>query len=367
MIPVFEPEITESDKKAVIDALNKGEISGTFGSFIEDFESQFADYCGVKYGVATSSGTAALQLAIKVLELPTGGEVLLSSTTNIATALAIIHNNLVPVPVDSELITWNLDLNDLEEKITDKTVAILPVHHLGHPVQMFKLLEIAKKNNLKVIEDCAESHGATVNNKIAGSFGDLSCFSFYANKVITSGEGGMVLTNDEALYEKLKLYRNLGFTIPRFVHKVAGFNFRMTGMQAALGVSQLARIEKVIEKKREIANYYNKNIINTEYIQKPVEKSWAKNIYWMYGLVIAKNFRISRDEVIEILKNQGIESRTFFCSMDAQPVLREKFEMKECKNSRYLWENGFYIPSSPQLKEVDQAFIVETLNNILGQ
>jgi perosamine synthetase len=366
VIPVFQPEINKKDIKFVVDALRKGEISGNFGDYLESFEQNFASYCGSRYGVAVSNGTTALQLAIKVLDLEPGSEVLISSTTNIATALAVIHNNLIPVTVDSELSTWNLDIDLIEPLITEKTKAIIPVHIYGHPVNMERLSIIANKYNLKVIEDCAESHGATMNGKVTGSFGLMGCFSFYANKIITTGEGGMVITDNKELSEKLKLYRNLGFGEPRFVHKVAGFNFRMSGYQAALGLSQLSRIEKIIDKKRRIAHRYNKNFSHNNLVRGPVEKDWAKNVYWMYAIVLSNEAGITRDSLVHKLHQEGIETRTFFCPMDQQPALQGRVKQKTLDaNSDYLWRQGLYLPSSHNLtdKEIDK--ISGLINNFL--
>src|SRR2546423_50231 len=216
MIAVFEPDIGEEEIAAVADAIRRGEISGSFGQSIQRFEEAFADYSDCKFGVAVSSGTTALQLAVAALELKPGDEILVSASTNIATALAAYHNNLIPIPVDSERRTWNLDIDLIEDLITLRTRAIIPVHLFGHPVAMDRVCEIARRNNLAVIEDCAESHGATFHGRKTGSFGDMGCFSFYANKIITTGEGGMIVTNKPHLAEKLKLLRNLAFTTPRW-------------------------------------------------------------------------------------------------------------------------------------------------------
>jgi perosamine synthetase len=349
LIPVFDPDISSTDISFVADALQKGEISGNFGSYLAKFENDFANFVGVKHGVAVTNGTTALHLAIAVLELEAGSEVLLSSSTNIATALAVLHNNLVPVPVDSEMVTWNLDLEILESLITPKTKAIIPVHLFGHPIQMEKLMEIAKKHNLIVIEDCAESHGATVNGKMTGSFAEMACFSFYANKIITTGEGGMVVTNDDILAQKLRKYRNLGFGEPRFVHEIAGFNARMTGYAAALGLSQLNRIEDIIKDKRRVAALYLKELSEIEELELPCELSWAKHVYWMFALRVKPSDKYSRDALMRYLDLNGVETRTFFCPMDMQPILKSKFEMAPCRNAQELWETGFYLPSSTKL------------------
>jgi len=353
MIPVFEPIIGEDEIKAVVAALRSGEISGSFGKAIDEFESKFARYAGCKYGVAVTSGTTALQLAVDAAGIKSGDEVLVSASTNIATALAAVHNNAIPVPVDSENITWNLDIDLIEPLITKRTKAIIPVHLYGHPVDMDRLMKIARKHGLIVIEDCAESHGATVRGKMTGSFGDAGCFSFYANKIITTGEGGMVVTNDKKLAEKLRLLRNLAFTTPRFRHIYAGYNFRMTNYQAAMGLAQFKKIKKIISEKRRVAHAYNRYLGEIRGLQLPVELEWAKNVYWMYALLVKPEFGVSRDGLMEWLRNDGIDTRTFFCPMDQQPVLRslKGFRAVPCPVAGNLWKNGLYLPSSINLSD----------------
>lgn len=363
MIPVFEPTIGNEEIVAVSDALIKGEISGSFGNYIPDFENTFAQYCGCKFGVAVSSGTAALHLAVAVLEIGKKNEVLVSSSTNIATALAVIHNGAMPIPVDSEPQTWNLDLDKIESLITTKTKAIIPVHLFGHPVDMDKLMKISDANNLFVIEDCAESHGATCRGKMTGSFGDMGCFSFYANKVITTGEGGMIVTDSEELAEKLRLLRNLAFTSPRFKHELAGYNFRMTGYQAAMGLVQTKKIESIIEKKRRVAKSYNKFLKDVKGLQLPYEAEWARNVYWMYSILITSEFGLRRDDLMDKLSEAGIGTRTFFCPMNQQPCLTkiEGFKPSLCPVADNLWENGLYLPSSINLTEKQIKYICEKI------
>jgi perosamine synthetase len=353
MIEVFDPIIGEEEIKAVEAALRRGEISGSFGESIPRFENEFADYCGCKYGVAVSNGSTALHIAVAAAGLGPGDEVLISSSTNIATALAVIHNGAIPVPVDSEALTWNLDLDLIEDLITERTKAIIPVHLYGHPVDMHRLMEIARRHNLLVIEDCAESHGATCRGQMTGSFGDMACFSFYANKVITTGEGGMVTTNNEQLAERLRLLRNLAFTKPRFRHEEAGFNFRMTGYQAAMGVAQLAKIDNILSEKRRLAHTYNSFLRDIEGLQLPHEADWARNIYWMYAVVVHPEFGMSRDELMDYLHAAKIDTRTFFCPMNQQPCLQSRpdFRAVPCPVADGLWENGLYLPSTYSLSE----------------
>lgn len=363
MIPVFEPEIDDDDIAEVVAALKRGEISGSFGESIPAFEGEFAAFAGCSHGVAVTSGTTALHLAIAALDLPPGSEVLISASTNIATALACFHNGCVPVPVDSEPLTWNLDLDLIESLITPKTKAIIPVHLFGHPVAMDRLMEIANRHHLNVIEDCAESHGATWQGGVTGSFGHMSCFSFYANKIITTGEGGMVTTNDPALAEKLRLLRNLAFGKPRFLHQIAGYQFRMTGMQAALGRSQFRKIEHFIEQKREMARTYNRHLAEIAGLTTPPELPGARNVYWMYAVTVDAAFGMTRDALTQYLFAHGVETRTFFCPMNMQPFLRRQAGFREisCPVAERLWETGFYLPSACRLTEATIAFIADLI------
>ncbi len=351
MIPVFEPVIGEDEIQAVVHALRKGEISGSFGESIPRFEQAFAEYVGCKYGVAVNSGTSALMLAVAAAGIGKGDQVLVSTSTNIATALGVYHQGGIPVPVDSEDVTWNMDLDLIEDLITPDVRAILPVHLYGHPVDMDRLMEIARRHDLLVIEDCAESHGATVRGRMTGSYGDMACFSFYANKVITTGEGGMVTTNNEEIYERLRLLRNLAFTEPRFWHEYPGYNFRMTGYTAAMGLAQLEKIEAIIADKRRVAHTYNQFLENVPGLQLPVELDWAKNVYWMYSVVIKPEFSLSRDELARFLFERGIQTRTFFCPMNQQPFLQDMPGFREvpCPVADRLWEQGLYLPSSINL------------------
>ena len=353
MIPVFEPMIGEEEIEAVVSALRRGEISGTFGKALVEFEREVAAHTGTRHGVAVSSGTAALQLAVAAAGIGAGDEVLVSASTNIATALAVIHNGAIPVPVDSEESTWNLDLDLIEGLITPKTRAIIPVHLYGHPVDMDRLMEISRRHGLTVIEDCAESQGAACRGKKTGSFGQFGSFSFYANKVITTGEGGMVVTDDDQSAERLRLLRNLAFTKPRFRHEVAGYNFRMTGYQAAMGLTQIRKIDRIIEEKRRVAHAYNRYLKGVPGIQLPAEKEWAFNVYWMYAVLLKPHFGLSRDGLASVLQAEGIETRTFFCPMNLQPCLQSRPGYREvsCPVAEHLWEAGLYLPSTPSLPD----------------
>lgn len=364
-IPVHVPEFGETEIAAVLAALRRGEISGSFGTAIPEFEEKFAKYCGCKYGVAVTSGTTALHLAVQALGIGVGDEVLVSASTNIASALAAYHNGAVTVPVDSEPQTWNMNPDLLEGLITPKTKAIIPVHLFGHPCDMDKIMAIARKHGLAVVEDCAESHGATLSGKMTGSFGDMGCFSFYANKIITTGEGGMVVTNDESLAEKLRLLRNLAFGHPRFYHQLPGHNFRMTGYQAAFGIAQLSRIDEILDQKRWIAKKYKTALSSIPGLQLPIELENCKNVYWMYAITINPEFGMTRDELIKHLSADGIDTRTFFCPLNQQPFLRKQLGYRDvlCPVADEIWGSGLYLPSSNNLSDDQIRFISSSIES----
>ena len=369
MIQVCEPAIGKEEIENVMDALKSNEISGSFGKYIGQFEKNFSRYCGVKYGVATTSGTTALHLALASLGIKEGDEVILPALTNIATAFAVVYCGARPVVVDSERDTWNMNTDLIEEKITKRTKVILPVHIYGHPVDMNPVLNLAKKYHLWVIEDAAEAHGAEYHGKKVGGLGDIGCFSFYANKIIVTGEGGMMVTNSEKVTKQARLLRNLAFgKEKRFLHNFMGFNYRMTNIQAAIGEAQLSRIEEVIEKKRKITRLYNSLLKDIAGIVLPLEKPWAKNVYWMYSILIEREFGMERDRLMEKLAKNGIETRTFFIPMNQQPVFKKMglFKKERCPVAEKLSQQGLYLPSSITLRESQIAFIGETIKKIRG-
>ncbi len=367
MIPVNEPLIGKKEFEYVNECLKTGWISSG-GRFIEEFGEKFASYIGMKYGIAVNNGTNALILALRVLDLPAGSEVIMPTFTIISCALACIYNNLKPVLVDCKPDTWNMDIAQIEEKITEKTKAIMVVHIYGHPVDMDLVAEIAKKYNLHIIEDAAEALGAEYKGQKCGSFGDVSCFSFYGNKTITTGEGGMVLTDEKELAEKLRRLRNLGF-IPqrRFYHEELGYNFRMTNIQAAIGLAQLERIEEHIDKKRKIGKLYTELLKNIPYLQLPVEKEWVKTIYWMYGVVLDKKTRMNAKEFGKKLLTNGIQTRPFFLGMHEQPVFHKMGLFKDGSYpvAERIAKQGLYLPSGLTLKEEEIKEIAKAIEKIL--
>jgi perosamine synthetase len=312
-----------------------------------------------------TSGTTALQLAVAAAGIGAGDEILIGASTNIATAVACVHEGAVPVPVDSEDTTWNLDLGVAETLITERTRAIIPVHLFGHPVDMEAVQALADRHGLLVIDDAAEAHGAEVRGTRVGSFGDMTCWSFYANKIITTGEGGMVTTNDDAFAERLRSLRNLAYGrgTHRLIHEDVGFNFRMTGYQAAFGLAQLARIDETIAAKRALAATYDELLAELPQILRPVELPWARHVYWMYAVVLGEDIEASRDEVAERLRTLGVDTRTFFCPMNLQPALERVpgFRAVACPVAERGWERGLYMPSTPTLGRDEVARVVDAL------
>jgi len=365
MIPVFKPILKTKDINAAYKTIKKGEISGTFSKSIDLLERNFAKFNNTKYAVSVSSGSTALHLAIACLNLLKGSEVLVSSTTNIATGLAITHNGLIPKFIDSKIDTWNIDEKKIEKKITKKTKAIIVVHFLGNPCKMDVITKIAKKNKLFLIEDCAEAHGAKYKNKMVGSFGIAGCYSFYANKIISSGEGGIITTNNKKFYKKLKLYKNLCFTRPRFKHYVRGYNFRMTGMQAAIANSQLSYIQEIIQKKIFIQKTYEENLKHPKIKFLKVEKN-SKSVFWMVGILLSDDLKIDSNNLQKKLRIKGIDTRNFFMSMNEQPCFKNFKSKIKTINSNKLWQKGLYLPSSHNLTKNKIKFICKlVLENII--
>lgn len=369
-IPVSQPFLDESESRYVNNALSKGAISGFFGEYIPKFEREFARYSDCAFGVSTTSGTTALHLALLSLSIGSGDEVLVSTLTNMATFFAVIYQSAKPVPIDIEEDTWNIDPQLLESKLTPRTKAILVVHLFGHPVDMDPVISIAKKHNLFVIEDCAEAHGATYKGKKVGGIGNIGCFSFYANKIITTGEGGMITTNDLYLAERARSIKSLAFgDLNKFMHKHIGYNYRMTNLQAALGCAQFEKIETIIAHKRRIAQFYNENLKEVEGLQLPVEKPYARNVYWMYHLVLRKPFVNDRARIMKVLYEAGIETREGFIPYNMQEIFIRKgwTNLEDCPKANAIAMSSFYLPSNPAMNDEDLGYVVKNLKKVLGQ
>lgn len=367
-IPVNEPLLNGNEKKYLCECIDTGWISSE-GPFVKEFEQKMSASVNRKYGIAVSNGTAALEIACQALDIGEGDEVIMPAFTIISCAMAVTKLGATPVLVDSDMNDWNMLVDDIEAKITDKTKAIMMVHIYGLPVQVDKVLQLAKKYNLKVIEDAAEMHGQTYNGKPCGSFGDISTFSFYANKHITTGEGGMVMTDDEQLAERCRLIRNLCFRKDiRYVHDEISDNYRFTNMQAAVGLAQLERLEEFIEIKRNMGKFYTKELRGVKGLRLPVEKtSYADNIYWVYGLVLDEDINIDNRQMQKLLANEGVGARTFFWCMHEQPVYQKKglFAGEKYQNAEYLARKGFYIPSGLALNKEQMSQVVKSVIKVM--
>lgn len=373
-IPVNRPLLDGNEKKYINDCIDTGWISSS-GSYIDQFEKGMAKYVGKKYGVAVSNGTTALEAAVLALNLEPGSEVIMPDFTIISCVQAIVKAGLIPVPVDCSLETWNMNTDLIESAITSKTKAIMVVHIYGLPTDMTKVFELAKKHHLKIIEDAAEAHGLTWNNKMCGGMGDVSIFSFFPNKHITSGEGGMIMTDDEAIYNRAKQVRNLFFDPERrYIHEEFGSNFRMTNMQAAIGLAQLEKIDRTLIKKREIGNkYYNAFKEFKNIILQTNKTAYADNIYWVFGIVM-NDGKHDADYMMKVLGEHGIETRHFFYPMHKQPALikngcckKEIIDDKKFPNANFICKNGFYIPSGVGITDEEQDYVIETVRKILKE
>jgi perosamine synthetase len=354
MLPVCEPCLGSKELEYVSECIRTGWISSA-GRFIDEFERRWAEYCGMQFGVAVSNGTTALELAVACAGVSAGDEVILPTFTIISCVQAIVYSGAKPVFVDSEPRTWCMDVRQIEGKLNSRTRAIMPVHIYGHPVDMDPVREIAARYGLKIIEDAAEAHGAEYKARKCGGLGDIATFSFYANKIITTGEGGMLLTNDVHVVEQARSKRNLCFQKQRFLHNDLGHNFRLTNVQAAIGLAQLERIDDLVARKRAIAAFYLERLGQLSELVLPVEEPWAKNVYWMFGIVLRDSASMDAREFAERLSSRGVETRPFFLGMHEQPVLKrrglvgdERYPVAEC-----LARQGLYLPSGLHLTEAD--------------
>ena len=369
IINVSEPKLSNKTKDYVLDCIKTEWISSS-GSYLETFEKKWAKFCNKKYAVSVTSGTAALIIALKALNLKSGDEVIMPSFTIISCALAIIEAGAKPVLADCDLDTWCIQPNEIKKKINSRTKAILIVHMFGHPANIDEIKKIIKNKKIDIIEDAAESHGSKFKKEVVGSFGKISCFSFYVNKLITTGEGGMALTNDKKLYNKMKNLRNLAFNNKRrFSHNEIGYNYRMTNIQAAIGLSQLEKITEHIKIKRQNTLLYNKILTSYDLpISLPIEKEWAKNTFWMYGIVL-KNTKMTAQTLSKKLFDKKIETRPLFLGMHEQPVFKKMnlFKSNSYPNTEYLSKYGLYLPSGLRLNKSKIEFVCKTLKSILSE
>ena len=368
MIPVNEPLLNGNEKKYLIECIDTGWISSE-GPFIKKFEEGMAKYVGRKHAIAVSNGSVALDMAIVACGIQKGDEVILPTFTIISCAAAIVRAGGIPVAVECDSKTFNIDINEIERKITPKTKAIMVVHIYGLPSDLNPILELAKKYKLKIIEDAAEVHGQTYYGKKCGSFGDISTFSFYPNKHITTGEGGMVLTDDDKVADHCRSLRNLCF-IPekRFVHHELGWNMRMTNLQAALGVAQLERIDSFVEKKKWIGARYNELLEGVKGIQLPVkEVEYAKNIYWVFPIVLDDSVSYDSESFAKALASNGVATRPFFWCMHEQPVLKDMgfFKNDKFPQAERIARRGLYLPSGLAITEEQIVTVAKVVRSLL--
>lgn len=347
-IPVNEPILNGNEKKYLCECIDSGWISSE-GPFVKEFEQKMSASVGRRYGIAVANGTAALEVAVQALGIGEGDEVIMPSFTIISCAMAVTKLGAVPILVDSDPHTWNMKADEIEPKITNRTKAIMIVHLYGLPADVEPILEIAQRHHLKVIEDAAEMHGQTYRGKPCGSFGDVSTFSFYPNKHVTTGEGGMVVTDDKTLEERCRLLRNLCFRPDvRYVHDEISDNYRFTNLQAAVGLAQLERLQEFVERKRNMGRYYTEGLRDVPGLILPIERNaYADNIYWVYGLVLDEEIQADNRTVQKLLADEKIGTRTFFWCIHEQPVYQNKgmFGGERYPNAEYLARKGFYIPS----------------------
>ncbi len=369
MIPVNEPLLNGNEKKYLNECIDTGWISSE-GPFIKQFEERFAARVGRKFGIAVMNGSVAIDASIVALGIGKGDEVIMPTFTIISCAAAIVRAGAVPVVVDADPQTWNMDVTKIEALITPRTKAIMVVHIYGLPVDMDPVLAIAAKHGLKVIEDAAEMHGQTYNGKPCGSFGDISTFSFYPNKHITTGEGGMIVTDDEKLAERCRSLRNLCFLpYKRFVHEELGWNFRMTNIQAALGLAQLERLDEFVARKRAMGALYRQHLSGIPALQlQPGSTSYAENIFWVFGMVLNESVGYDAEEAMKRLAAKQIGTRPFFFPMHEQPVFRKMglFQGTSCPVAERIARRGFYVPSGMALTTDQITTVASTVKELFA-
>lgn len=364
-LPVTEPSLGGNEMKYLADCIDTVWISSQ-GDYIERFQQSFTAFHGEGLALCTSSGTTALHLALEALDIGPGDEVIVPNTTFGASANVVIHAGAKPVFVDIEPVTWTLDTQKLEAAITPNTKAIMPVHLYGHPCDMDPIMAIARKHGLKVVEDCAEALGAEYKGRKVGLIGDVGCYSFFANKVITTGEGGMVLCRDQALMERMSLLRDHGMSKQRrYWHLEAGFNYRMTNLQAALGLAQMERIESFLAQRESVVARYNERLSELEGIRTPRTASWARNIHWLYSIEVdAEAAGFDRDYLAEALRRAGIETRPVFPPLHVQPAYGSAAPGLFPVSERFALE-GMSLPTSNGLSMESADLICDAIEEVV--
>lgn len=367
-IPVNQPVLDGNERKYLLECIDTGWISSE-GPFVREFEDRLAQRAGRKYGVAVTNGSTALDLAVRALRLPEGSEVIMPAFTIISCAAAIVRAGLVPVLVDADSRTWNMDVGKIEARITPKTKAIMVVHIYGLPTNMRPVLALAARRGLRIVEDAAEMHGQTCWGEACGSFGDISVFSFYPNKHVTTGEGGMIVTNDQELAETCRSLRNLSHSPQRrFVHEELGFNYRLTNLQAGVGMAQLERLDASVAKKRRMGELYNAHFSQMQELElSPSRTEYAENIYWVFGAVLADAVRFDAEEMMSRLAALKVGTRPFFWGMHEQPVFLRMglFSGEHHPVTERIARRGFYVPSGLAITEPQQLRVVEAVQQAL--
>lgn len=367
-IPVFDIKIGKREKKYVSECLKNSWLGQ--GYFVKKFENKLSKFVSSKYGVSTTSGTTALHLACATIGLKEGDEVLVSSSTNMASVFSIVYCGAKPIPVDISKENWQMKIDDLKKKISKKSKAIMVVHLFGHAVDMDPILKIAKKYKLKVIEDCAESLGVKYKGKVVGSIGDIGTFSFYSNKTITSGEGGMIVTKSRELYQKAIKLKNLAYGKKnKFQHELIGFNYRMPNVSAAIGLGQLESINEIFKQKKRIYSRYKSNLKEIEGINFPKIEKWnTKFIMWVLNIYLDKKFPFTRDQLVKKLLKYKIETREAFVPANQQKTLIKKyksFKKFKCPEADYIMRNGLYLPSGNTISNNEIDYICTIIKKLI--
>lgn len=364
-VPVNEPIISAEAKQYVLDALESGWVSSA-GRYIQEFEETFARYLGVKHAITTTSGTSALHLSLAALSIGPGDEVIVPDFTMIASAFSVLYTGAKPVFIDCDPVTFTIDPTKLAAAVTPRTKAIMPVHIYGHPADMDPILALARERNIAVVEDAAEAHGAAYKNRLCGTMGTVNAFSFYGNKIITTGEGGMVVTDDDDIAARVRSLKDLSHSPEkRFVHEAVGFNYRMTNLQAALGLGQMAHIEEFLKKKQWMADRYAQGLKDIPGLRLPITRPWAKNVYWMYAVLVDEKLGMTRDMFRAELKKRGIDTRDFFTSCAAQPAIRALgFAQGPFPVTEDIAKRGLYLPSGLALTEEQIAAVIAAIHSI---
>jgi perosamine synthetase len=364
-IPVAEPSLTGKEKQYVLDCLDTGWISGS-GKYVDAFEERFAAFTGTRYAVGVFNGTVALHLALLVLGIGNGDEVIVPDLTYVASANAVRYVGATPVFAEADPLTWTLDAADVARRVTERTRAIMPVHLYGHPADMDAIGVVAARHHLAVVEDAAEAHGATCRGRVVGSIGDIATFSFFGNKIVTMGEGGIVTTNDPELARQARLLRGQGMDPERrYWFPVVGYNYRLTNIQAAIGLAQMEQIDWLIERRIEVAGWYQDLLSDVEGLVLPTEADWATCVYWLFSPLLPAG--IDRDRVMVLMAERGIETRPFFVPMHALPPYYQADGDREYPVTASLSARGLNLPSSATLTRADVERVARELKACLRE